>query len=396
MPTSVEVALEGLRSAGEGLQQFGENRRRSKEKEEKADAERIRQERLAEIGLDLDQLAEDAQDPTFDRKTYIEKSAPVRKKIVEYGEPSLLGALTDIRGGLDLREREAREAQKTAKAEKKEETDIALKVTDESRKQRGEERDIKDKYEKRDTSVRTKAIETSYQDIHSLLDAPPSAQNDIAALTLFSKATDPTTGVKQEEFKTAAQAKAWFESNATVNEDGSASVGGLSLPSAVTQIFQKIDPKQRGSFLTPTQKEALKDSMETLYIGQLGRQEAVESETMADVARTPGADPKRVVGKTVAEKRAAIEAKKAERAKTKAAKEKEDSLRLSPEGGGGTAKVMDEAAFQQFFDMNKEPVMAAFQAAEARLGRPLTPEEKNQQIQTLIKAANVQTAPARK
>lgn len=394
MASSLEIMLQGLRDASAGVQQFGQNRREAKAREEKEEAERVRQERLQEVGLDLDQLAQDAQEEDFDRKSFIEKSAPVRKKIVESGEVNLLGALADIRGGIDAREREVKEGAKVKKSEDRETAKESRERADESRKRRNEERDIKEKYGKLDTSVRTRAIETSYQDIHSLLDAPPSAQNDIAALTLFSKATDPTTGVKQEEFKTAAQAKAWFEENATVNDDGSASVGGLLLPSSVAQVFQKLDPKQKGSFLTPTQKESLKEAMETLYVGQLGRQEAAEAEVLADVARTPDADPKRVVGKPVAEKKAEVQAKRAERAKKREAKEKEDSLKLSPEGGGGPkAKIMDEAAFQQFFDMNKEAVTAAFQAAEQRLKRPLTPEEKSTQIQALIRSANVQTAP---
>lgn len=397
MANSIDTVLESLRQLSGGAAQFAKNREGRLDREaaygakrDQAEAER---KRLEAAGLEAAAIAKEFEaDPeNFDTKKLAKVSTNFRK--VAGGDASLNAMIDDFRSAAENVEKNKRTtATATASAVKADKKADADKVVADS-KLRDEERGIKKTHY--DKSERTRAIETSYNDITKLLENPKESEAaDNLAVTLLAKAADPTTGVKQEEFKTYADGKAWFERTFSVDEKtGEAtSATGTVLPAAIAGIFRKANPDKRGSYLSPSQREAIKDAMGDLYESQLIRQQDIDNETFSDVDRTPQADRKRVVGTPAEEKLKAYRTKKEERRRKK---EEADKVSLTPGDGKkkSTAKVMDEKSFQEFFEMNKPAVTAAFQAAEQRLGRPLTPQEKQTQINALIKAADVQTAP---
>lgn len=383
MPNSIDTALQGLRDASAGLVQFGKNRSAAKDREAqygaKQDEADAKAERLKAAGLEVDKIKEefDADPENFDSAKLAKVTNEFHK--VSGGNSELENMLTDLRNYVS-------ESNKTKRAAAAQETTKAVAAKKDAKDQAGldaksrdEERTIKEAHYKK--SDRTRIVETAYDDVIKLLDDPnDSATSNNLALTLVAKIGDPTTGVKQEEFKTAQDAKSWFENTVEVDEktgEGRTAGGGV-LPSSLVQIFQKIDPKKRGAYLTPSQKSAIKDAMGTIYEGQLGRQEAIDNETLSDVKRTPGADPYRVIGTPAGEKLKAFRAKKEEAAK---AKQKSDALKLDPkESSGPKKKVVGKKWFQQAYDANLKAVTPAIQADEAAAGRKFTDQEKQKII----------------
>lgn len=83
----------------------------------------------------------------------------------------------------------------------------------------------------------------------------PSPAGDLAMVFNFMKLLDPGSVVRESEFATAAQARAWLSEQETL---------GVRVPSFVTQAIQKFDV---GTFLTPAQRKDFQGRAKKIFGG---------------------------------------------------------------------------------------------------------------------------------
>ncbi len=89
----------------------------------------------------------------------------------------------------------------------------------------------------------------------------PSAAGDLALIFNYMKMLDPGSVVRESEFKTADQARAWL----TKSEEG-----GVAVPSVVIQAIQKAGTGQR---LLPAQRNDFVDRSNKLFVKQAETQQ---------------------------------------------------------------------------------------------------------------------------
>ena len=396
MANSIDTALQGLRDASAGLIQFGKNRQATNDREAaygaKKDEADAKEERLKQAGIAFDAVKEEFdKDPeNFDTKKLAEATAPFQKAAA--GDNTLQAMLTDLRNHVSesSKNKRAVEAQAAAgtRAEKKDSKDAEAMA----RQGRQELDSVAKAYGDEDQTKALVKVRQAYNRIAAATEGDPNGIKDIAAVTAYMKSIDEGSTVREGEFKTAKDAKSFWAKETKTDENGNLTTkNGIPIPSFIAQAIQNFSPDKNGAFLLPEQREALRNAAEESYRRQLQQQgpidekykkraDAMKVSDYSQVIPTPSSDELKMLdSKTEARKKA-----------------KEEAAKTSLESNGPKTKVMDEKSFQQFFDMNKDAVTAAFQAAEKRMGRPLTPEEKNAQINALMKAAGVQTAPGGK
>ncbi len=85
-----------------------------------------------------------------------------------------------------------------------------------------------------------------------------TAAGDLALIFAFMKTQDPTSVVRESEFKTAADARAWLDK--AENDDD------ITIPGAITQAIQKIET---GATLLPAQRKDFVNTAGNIYKGSL-------------------------------------------------------------------------------------------------------------------------------
>lgn len=398
MANSIDTVLESLRQLAGGAAQFAKNRegRLDREaaygaKKDQAEAER---KRLEAAGLEADAIAKEYEaDPeNFDTKRLAKVSTNFRK--VAGGDAALNTMIDDFRAAAENVEKNKRAtATATAsavKSSKKDERDAKA----EERQGRQELDSIAKAYGDEDQTKSLVKVRQAYNRIDAATDGEPNGIKDIGAVTAYMKSIDEGSTVRETEFKTAAEARSFWSKETKTDENGNLTTkNGVPIPSFLAAAIQKFTPDKNGAFLLPEQRLAMKEAAEESYRRQLQQQGPIDERYKKRLESMGEKDYSKAIPGFAADELKTLDSKKEERRRRK---EAEDKVSLTPTGDGkkkSTAKVMDEKTFQEFFEMNKPAVTAAFQAAEKRLGRPLTPEEKQTQINALIKAAEVQTAP---
>ena len=122
---------------------------------------------------------------------------------------------------------------------------------------------LRKEYMKDDTTKRTKMISESMKRVYTAA-SKPSAANDLALIFNYMKILDPSSVVRESEFKNAEQARAAF----TQVQDK-----GIAVPTFAMSFLQRIDPKQKGARMLPQQRKQFVDSALGLYNGQADEQE---------------------------------------------------------------------------------------------------------------------------
>jgi hypothetical protein len=113
----------------------------------------------------------------------------------------------------------------------------------------------------------------------------PSAAGDLALIFNYMKILDPNSVVRESEFRSAEQAKAWLSKTDDL---------GIPIPSAVRTMIQKAKPGQKGAFLLPEQREDFVSRAEKLYASQTGQYEKRKAQ-FEDLAKRNKVDPRDVV-----------------------------------------------------------------------------------------------------
>lgn len=131
------------------------------------------------------------------------------------------------------------------------------------------------------TTKDTMAVSASYNKIQSAANKP-SAAGDLALIFNFMKMLDPGSVVRESEFKSAEQARAWMSKSEE---------NGVQIPAAVKQGIQKL---KDGQFLLPEQRQDFVSQAEGLYQAQIDIQNQIDAQ-FASLAREAGIDPQKVL-----------------------------------------------------------------------------------------------------
>lgn len=378
MPTNVEVMLEGLRNASEGLKQFGQNRERSREAEAKAEAERLKRERLGAIGVEIKDIADEVgANPDYSREDFTARTGPLIQQIVESGDMSSLQALNDARSQIDAREKAKREAEK-AKADAATEGKKDQKAAgDLDIKKKQIAQDIGAKH--RGASKTALDMQTSYNTILGAAEGEPSGAKDLQLVTAFMKSVDPGSTVRETEFKNAAEARSFWSENTKTDANGNLTTkNGIPLPGFVQQAIQKYEFGSKGGFLLPEQRAEFLNSAEDSYDRQLAVQEGNDTQyerQLKDIDQ--GLDRDTYLTFNAKKEREKITARRAKVKADKEARDKEESLKIKTDGSGKKRKVVGKAFVEATIKKNSAAWAKIQAEEEAKLGRPFTAEEKN-------------------
>lgn len=375
----------------------------SREREKRDEQIRMKQEkdaalseRLKGLGLSADEINQRAaSDPNFGVDDLAASSGDFTRASLELGDPNITRALDPAREVIKARGAEAAKtakktgvADKAAKEEEKARKAAAKKAEAEIKKLKREDQGIArneaHRYRNDPTVKSTQKVSGSFNKILNLSKMEPSAARDLAYVFSFMKSLDEGSVVRESEFKTAAEARSFFSKYVTVQPDGSAVATrdgqSFSIPSALVQMMQKIDPKQKGSFLLPDQISSFTETAASTYLAQLDRQ-AVADRGFVSVAKDSGLDPMLVTGgfDTQAEMQKVndfIESNKVQ---------KEEAQQAKPMSAISQEKAQELMADPKLTQDYESKITAA----EASLGRPLTPEEQQQALQRYMRGLGI-------
>lgn len=141
--------------------------------------------------------------------------------------------------------------------------------------------EMRKEWQKDDTTKRTKEVSEAYGRVQAVTE-DPSAAGDLALIFNFMKMLDPRSVVRESEFQSAAQARAWLSRMRDSD---------IPVPGSVVQGIQKL---QTGKFLLPEQRKDFVRQASNLYKSQLESQKQTD-EFYTDVAASEGLDPSKVV-----------------------------------------------------------------------------------------------------
>lgn len=393
MPSGLELYLDSLRDTSAGLHNLGgaigDARARNDQREEvdrKNRAEKLKNDRLREMGLAVEEINKAAEDPNFDQKAFAKASAPVMRGALETGEFGAIGALSPVQKIIDERADLAR-AEMTATGKNAQAQRTAEKGDrDEERSQREELRKIQAAYDNDDVTKNTTGIRQAYGKIEKSTEGEPDAAKDFSTIFNTFKVLDPGSTVREGEFKSAAEARSFFSRTTVENEDGSYSTkNGVPIPAFVAQAFQRANPDKKGAFLLPEQRESFRNLVEDIYESQLNNQKSVDERTLLQVDEVKG-DRKKVLNRLAEEDLSELAKKRESRNKKKEAKAKDKELsvvdRAKETQGQGGKTVISPEYFNKIVAIpgNQQKFAERTTAYEARVGRPATEEEKDQII----------------
>lgn len=112
-----------------------------------------------------------------------------------------------------------------------------------------------------------------------------TAAGDLALIFNYMKMLDPRSVVRESEFRSAEQAKAWLSETQNA---------GIPVPSSIVTAIQKAQPGKKGAFLLPQQREDFMGRASDLYGSQMQEQQRLNEAAMEE-ARLYGIDPRKVV-----------------------------------------------------------------------------------------------------
>lgn len=406
MPTSgVDLVVGGLRGVGDAFDSANRNlndqralRDRRDEAQAKRDAEEIVNDRLGEIATTVDDITKNATDnPDYGHQDLIRDSKDIVKGSLELGKPEALRSLDFVSKMIEDRAKDKRANAANETAAEKEARRIREAAEKTAGDKRAEQRQIQDRYDNDDVTKQTVTVRSSFSKLQKAVDGEPSAANDISAIFQFMRINDPQSTVREGEFKTAEGARSFFSRITHKDENGNVVTdSGYQLPAFLVQAVQKLDPKEKGSFLLPEQKEAFRSAAEDAYRTQLEAQKRVDDRTMSQVTEI-GVDRKKIIPRLADEDLADLDSRKKSREGKKAAADQNSALSINNKGqdtASQTAKqehlkIIDEATLDRA--MQDPDIQAKFApgkaAFEARVQRPMTPDETHQAvIQILLKS----------
>lgn len=431
MASSLDTILGSMRDLGSSFNQAGQSfesagrmQSQNDETKRRADAEKIRKDRLGELSNAVDAIVGEAKDnPDFDQEAFVDKAQPIIKGSIELGDPAILRSLDPIQEIINQRRKDldnaadtklsgAKEAARARKQNAKEnarDTKDSLKEATRAKEEadkaardsRKEVREIRKLYDDDDITKKTNEVRQAFGKIVKSSEGVPTAAKDMSLVYNFMKILDPGSVVRESEFKTAAEARSFFSRKVKKNEDGDfATEGGTVLPSFLVQAFQKSDVEQKGAFLLPEQRVAFSDAAEENFRAQLDSQRPVDERTMAELTDIKG-DRKNVIPKLADEDLAGLDARR----KARTDKEKDDSLNVSTgvkdksnvSAGNEGAKIVDHAAMDKIFAANAvqfKAVIDQINKGRAAAGQPpVSSSEENTIILKLMEKNGIQSAP---
>jgi hypothetical protein len=112
-----------------------------------------------------------------------------------------------------------------------------------------------------------------------------TAAGDLALIFNFMKMLDPGSVVRESEFRSAEQAKAWLSRSEE---------SGIVIPSAVKTAIQKADPDKKGAFLLGPQRADFITQASKLMKGQ-GKTHEQRKKTYTEIAKRNGLTVENVV-----------------------------------------------------------------------------------------------------
>lgn len=398
MASGVDLVLGGQRAAGAGavdaIQGVKRGQRLQKEADErqaeidkKEEAESIRQQRLADVNLQLEDLTLQAQDRDFDREQFTQAAVPLLQEAGEIDSASTVRSLGQIDKIISDRQKNERaEADRIAKSGTLEEKK-RLDTRKEARAKRKELREIGKDFTSNPGTKRTAQMRESFGRIQTATEGKPTAPKDLSLIFNFMKTLDPESVVRESEFKSAAEARSFF-SRLPENESGEkVDSRGIPLPASLIQAFQKADPDKAGAFLLPEQREAFRDTAEENFESQLRIQQSVDNRTLEQV-RATGASEKefgQVIPKTAAKDLEEI-AQRRKEALAKAEAEK-TPIEKTEEQDANT-KIISQAQFDVLIQKNEAAFaqrIGAINAKRQAAGQPpLSDDEQGDIIEALL------------
>lgn len=130
--------------------------------------------------------------------------------------------------------------------------------------------------------IGTEEILASNERISAIAQEDASPVGDLAIIFNFMKMQDPASVVRESEFQTAAQARAWLSETES---------SGIVVPSAVKQGIQKL---QDGTMLLPEQRKDFLSQSQNVLKGQLEAQGNIDRR-FTQLAEKQSVDPTLVV-----------------------------------------------------------------------------------------------------
>ena len=401
MANGVDVFLGGLRSAGTGAvqgrqiaNQTAQRERQEEEFRKKQEADQIRKARLQEVSGQVGQILQRAQeDEAFDQTAFATSAQPVIEASIELGDPGILDSLGPIQNIITQRQATQQAKLKAGAERAKTTADLAKEKKKDDKDLRKEIRTIGAEHRQDKTTARTSIMREAFGRIRKAADVKnPSAANDLSMIFNFMKTLDPESTVRESEFRSAANARAAFEREYEIDENGNAvnKKTGKILPSRFTQFLQKLDPDQKGSFLTPTQKASFLATAKDNYRSQLENQRGVDERTMENLRAI---DPERAdeFSKRVFKSRAADEltAFDEEDAQGNTAAAADEGSQVGADAENSNIQFVDETAFQAIVAKHADQFEQRIATYEQRAGRQVTKEERQELIIEIMKNNNI-------
>lgn len=374
---------QGLRSAGDGIAEYGKVKERVAEKEAKEEAERVRQERLAEVSGGIPDLEELISNPNSTREDFVNHPSTQRiiQEGIDSGDPNILRSLDPYKDIYDQRYRD-QEATAKSKSDKDKE---AKKNKIEAKKGKVDEfkviRGLSEDYADDDTTKRTTLLKESLGKIQSS-GKSKTGPGDLSMIFQYMKMLDPGSVVRETEFKAAAESGSMFEYMDSLKEKG------LALPSWLMRTGQKIDPGQKGAFLLPNQRRQFLKEAGGLYGAQLDSQQAVEDRYRRD-ADAIEAPYDRIFTSPVAKEREALKAYQ----EAMAAEEEKEAAAKEEDGKKVTEVDPDSEGLKQMIEDNTPAFnerVAKADAARSAVGKPpLNEKEKEYLFNKILESKNI-------
>lgn len=381
MANSIDTVLQSLRDLAGGAAQFAKNRegRLDREaaygaKKDQADAER---KRLEAAGLEAEAIAKEYEaDPeNFDTKKLAKVSTNFRK--VAAGDAGLNTMIDDFRSAAENVDKNARataaataSAVKTGKKDARDEeaaSRAARTELDTIAKAHGDEKE----------TVALGKVRQAYERIDSAFSGEPNAAKDIAGITGFMKAQDEGSTVRETEFKTAAEAGSFWAANTSRDENGNLTTkNGIPLPRYIALAIEKYTPGSKGALLTSAQREDMLGVAEENYRRQLQQQIPIDTRYKKRLDDAKVSDYSKAISRFADDDLKALDAKKEERRRKKAAQAKSKELTLDPEAKDvPKMKEYGPTWLKSTYDKNLEAAAPAIAADEAAAGRKFTSGE---------------------
>ena len=384
MASGVDLVLgaqENLRQTLSGTADFLQRQReqdaRLDEVKRKQEADKVRQDRLEALGARVGDLnAKVLEDSNLTDEEFLQLAAPVSQGAIELGDPGLTRALDPLQQIMTNRRNQESQrlasnlaSEKEAKREVKEDKDLGFKT-------RQEVRELGKNFSGNPITKKTEEVRQAFGKIDTLTEGTQTAVKDLALIFNFMRMQDPGSVVRESEFKTAADARAFLEKNKETGE---------TWPAFLVQAFQRAST---GSLLTPSQLEDFKSTAESLFKSQLNIQAKVDDQFSAQ-ALDAKADIKKIIPRLSSEDLAELRTRQEAREKNKKRLVGSDGKTPGERESDGSGAKQLTISRQQVQSMATTPAnQAEFEKRkgmfEQATGRAMTPEEQARAMNIIL------------